>query len=83
MNKRSSYLRILRDQQIAQFILYNIDDNGYLSLTENDFAPKEEFDETEVTRGIHLLQQLGPIGIGARNLIECLLLQITYEIPTA
>ncbi|QUW21384.1 RNA polymerase factor sigma-54 [Sporosarcina sp. Marseille-Q4063] len=67
-----------QDQKIARFILYNIDDNGYFNLTENDFA---SFDEAEITRGIHLLQQLGPIGIGARNLKECLLLQITYEFP--
>jgi RNA polymerase sigma-54 factor len=70
-----------QDQKLARFILYNIDDNGYLNLTENDLPYTGEFDETEVTRGIHLLQQLGPIGIGARNLIECLLLQITYEYP--
>lgn len=70
-----------RDQKIAQFILYNIDDNGYLRLTENDFFSNEEFEETEITRGVHLLQQLGPVGIGARSLKECLLLQITYEYP--
>ena len=66
------------DQQLVRFILYNIDDNGYLQLPKDDLV----FDEVEITRGIHLLQQLGPIGIGARSLQECLLLQITYEYPT-
>lgn len=65
------------DQQLVRFLLYNIDDNGYLSLQENEMF----FDEHELTRGIHLLQQLGPIGIGARNLKECLLLQIAYAHP--
>lgn len=67
----------MHDQQLVRFILYNIDDNGYLQLQDNELA----FDDTELTRGIHLLQQLGPVGIGARNLKECLLLQITYEYP--
>lgn len=66
------------DLQLVRFILYNIDDNGYLQLHKDDLL----FDEAEITKGIHLLQQLGPIGIGARSLKECLLLQITYEYPT-
>lgn len=66
------------DQQLVRFIIYNIDDNGYLQLDEEELL----FDEVEITRGIHLLQQLGPTGIGARSLNECLLLQITYEYPT-
>jgi len=70
-----------RDQKLVRFILYNIDDNGYLQLTENDFPTHEEFNIVEITRGIHLLQQIGPIGIGARDLKECLLLQIAYEYP--
>lgn len=66
------------DQQLVRFILYNIDDNGYLQLHKEDLV----FNEREITKGIHLLQQLGPTGIGARSLKECLLLQITYEHPT-
>ena len=69
------------DQKLARFILNHIDDNGYLRLAENNFSPTEEFDTEEITRGIHLLQQMGPIGIGARDLKECLLLQITYKYP--
>ena len=39
------------------------------------------FDEHQIEKGIHLLQQIGPVGIGARNLKECLLLQIIHNYP--
>ncbi len=49
-----------------RYIIHNLDDNGYLSIAY------EDYDEIEIDRGIQLLQQVGPIGIGARNLQECL-----------
>lgn len=65
-----------QDQQLLQYLIYNLDDSGYLS--EMDY---EVFDEITIERGIQLLQQIGPVGIGARSLKECLLLQIFYEYP--
>lgn len=64
------------DQQLVKYLIYNLDDSGFLQLTNY-----EPFDEATVERGIHLLQQIGPIGLGARNMRECLLLQITYDFP--
>ncbi|PIC73372.1 RNA polymerase factor sigma-54 [Sporosarcina sp. P17b] len=63
-------------QSLLKYIIHNLDDNGYLSL--HDYV---QFDEHEIEQGIHFLQDIGPIGIGARNLRECLLLQITYASP--
>ncbi|WP_172372635.1 RNA polymerase factor sigma-54 [Sporosarcina jiandibaonis] len=65
-----------QDQQLLNYLIHNLKDNGYLSLTENEY-----YTESEIDRGIQLLQQVGPIGIGARSLQECLLLQITYNYP--
>ncbi|MFJ8063271.1 RNA polymerase factor sigma-54 [Psychrobacillus sp. NPDC096426] len=64
------------DQQLLHFIIYNLDDSGYFRI--NDQA---SFDDTTINRGIHLLQQIGPVGIGARSLQECLLLQVIYDYP--
>ncbi|WP_438315857.1 RNA polymerase factor sigma-54 [Sporosarcina sp. FA9] len=66
-------------QNLLKFIIYNLDDNGYLSLDNYDY--NLTFNEQMIEKGIHLLQQVGPVGVGARNLKECLLLQITYEFP--
>jgi RNA polymerase sigma-54 factor len=68
------------DLQLLEYLIYNLDDNGYLHLSE-DSTSFLELDESAIINGIHLLQQIGPIGIGARNLKECLLLQITYKYP--
>lgn len=64
------------EQQLLKYLIYNLDDNGFLRLTKN-----EPFDEPSIEKGIHLLQQIGPIGVGARSIQECLLLQIAYEYP--
>ncbi|ARD47856.1 RNA polymerase factor sigma-54 [Sporosarcina sp. P33] len=58
------------DEKTKQFLkrlIHSLDDNGYLSA--------EMQSVTGVEKGIELLQQIGPPGIGARNLRECLLLQ--------
>lgn len=65
------------NQKLLQCLIYNLDENGYLP---ND-ACAFEFNEEEIEKGIHLLQQLGPLGIGARSLQEYLLLQIQYSHP--
>ncbi|WP_301108447.1 RNA polymerase factor sigma-54 [Sporosarcina sp.] len=56
-------------QQLLKTLIDNLDDNGYLS--GNIHVP----DESKLESGIELLQQIGPPGIGARNLQECLILQ--------
>ncbi len=64
-------------QKLLGYLIYNLDDNGYLTLDENEVL----FNEQEIERGIHLLQEVGPLGIGARDLRECLLLQIIHTSP--
>jgi len=68
------------DRAIAKLIIEYIDDDGYLSESleqihqalENQLLI--ELDEVEAV--LTYVQNLGPIGIGARNLSECLLLQL-------
>lgn len=61
-------------EQRLHEIIYNLDDNGYLAMEMNELS----FSPEEVENGIELLQQVGPLGIGARSLKECLLLQIRH-----
>lgn len=65
-----------KDQQFLLYLVQNLDDSGYLRLDDSAI-----YDENTVKRGIHLLQEIGPIGIGARSLVECLQLQLTYNYP--
>lgn len=59
---------------LLSYLIQNLDDNGYLRLPE-DCVLSEELIQT----GIDMLQEIGPSGIGARNLRECLLLQLESE----
>lgn len=71
-----------RQSTIAQFVVGSIDDDGYLhrptDAISDDIAFKLALDasEEEVEEVISIVQQLEPVGICARSLAECLLLQL-------
>lgn len=56
--------------RVLHYIINNLNNKGYFE--EHEHNP---FSEQEITEGIQLLQYIGPHGIGARSLQECLLLQ--------
>ena len=67
---------------VAAFIIGSLDDDGYLrrdldSLVDDmAFRAGIESDEKEVEEMLHVIQEFDPPGVGARDLRECLLLQI-------
>jgi len=60
---------------IAQYIIGNLDSNGYLAISIEEIAEILQLSQEEVLKGLEIVQQLDPSGIGARNLQECLKLQ--------
>jgi RNA polymerase sigma-54 factor len=70
---------------IATMLIDAIDDDGYLteSLAEicANLAPELETDVDEVERVLACVQRFDPLGIGARDLSECLLLQLAQFAP--
>ncbi|SFN30381.1 RNA polymerase sigma-54 factor [Algoriella xinjiangensis] len=75
--------------QIAEFILGNIDDDGYmrrevkslvddLAFTQNIYVSPEEVENLLV----NYIQHMDPVGVGARNLQECLLIQLENKVVT-
>ncbi len=71
------------DMSVAEYILWNLDDNGYLSVPVSNIAFILEKSEEDVLRALRILQRLDPVGIAARNLQECLLIQleVNHEEP--
>ncbi|MGH2356241.1 MAG: RNA polymerase factor sigma-54 [Chloroflexota bacterium] len=63
---------------IAEFLIGNLDDRGFLECSVEEAARVLEVTSAEVEVVLRELQQQEPIGIGARNLQECLLLQVDY-----
>src|SRR3989454_10075655 len=67
------------DRKTAELIIGNIDDNGFLQTTPEEMAlntgiPKEDFEHM-----LTLIQSFYPPGVGARDLRECLLIQLKRD----
>ena len=67
---------------VASFLIGSLDDDGYLrrsidSIVDDlSFRANVETDEEEVLEMLRIIQEFDPAGVGARDLRECLLLQI-------
>jgi len=65
-------------KEIGAFIIGNIDEDGYLRATNEEIAAAGPYDPADVEKAISVIQSLDPIGVGARDLRECLLLQLEF-----
>lgn len=61
---------------VGSEIIGNIDEEGYLRSNLADIALICSVDESFVESVLHKIQEFDPIGVGARDLRECLLLQV-------
>ena len=83
-------MQSLNDNELvlAQFIIGCLDDNGFLSrslLSISDdllFKLNINISETELIPILKVVQKLEPVGVGARNLKECLILQLKNKAQT-
>jgi RNA polymerase sigma-54 factor len=66
---------------IGEFIIWNINNVGYLTVDIETIAENLEEDIDTVERVLIELQKFDPPGIGARNLQECLLIQLLQQNP--
>src|SRR5678815_4232030 len=69
------------DQQLRDIgaaIVGNIDDDGYLVASVDELANLGPWDIAEVERALEHVQHFDPIGVAARDLQECLLLQLRH-----
>jgi RNA polymerase sigma-54 factor len=62
--------------QIASYMVGNINDDGYLTTTLEEIAAAFDVPLEKVQAALDVVQELDPTGVGARDLQECLLLQI-------
>lgn len=73
------------DEKVAEYIIGNIDENGYLdrslSAISDDLIFQQNLDipVSKLEEILNTIQDFEPAGIGARNLQECLLLQLTRK----
>jgi RNA polymerase sigma-54 factor len=71
-----------REQQVANFIIGSIEDDGYLRrdipsiIDDMSFRQNIQTNEKELNKIIKYIQEFEPAGVAARDLQECLLLQL-------
>ncbi|MDQ0273434.1 RNA polymerase factor sigma-54 [Cytobacillus purgationiresistens] len=70
-----------REIKIVSYLIDNLDENGYLQAGMEETALFFQASDEEVCEAITELQCLEPAGVGARNLQECLLLQLQRMTP--
>ena len=76
------------DHDVAAFIIGSLDEDGYLrrdidSIVDDlAFRANIQSDPEEVLRMVKVIQEFEPVGVGARDLRECLLLQLRSQKQT-
>jgi len=69
------------DGQIAAAIVYELDDDGFLSDSIQDIraslAPELLVDEDEIMAVMHRIQRMEPVGVATRNAAECIVVQLS------
>ncbi|RJX29456.1 MAG: RNA polymerase sigma-54 factor [Dethiobacter sp.] len=61
---------------IGEYLIGNLDSNGYLQGEVTEHARFLGVDDAEILKALELIQTFEPCGVGARTLQECLLLQL-------
>jgi len=64
------------EKSIAENIIGNLDGDGYLRVTEAELEAMTGAGTDAIARALELVQSFDPVGVGARGLQECLLLQV-------
>jgi RNA polymerase sigma-54 factor len=65
-------------KEIGAAIIGNIDDDGILVASLDEIAALGDWDVSMVEKALEHVQTFDPIGVGARDLQECLLLQVRH-----
>lgn len=62
--------------QIGEALIGNINEDGYLDVTPEEIANNFGVSKEDVEKALSIIQDFDPPGVGARDLKECLLIQV-------
>jgi RNA polymerase sigma-54 factor len=63
-------------REIAETIIGNLDEDGYLTASLDELALNGGYEMDDVEEALAVVQEFDPLGVAARNLRECLLIQL-------
>jgi RNA polymerase sigma-54 factor len=82
LNWQLSMLNLMdNESKLAQLIISSLNDDGYLEKDLGELAAQAEIELEDAEEILKMIQNFDPIGIGARNLQECLLAQAKFLTP--
>ena len=64
------------DRGIAELLIGNVDDYGFLMATVEELAASTNLPAEKILQVLKVVQSFEPVGVGARDLRECLMLQL-------
>jgi RNA polymerase sigma-54 factor len=67
-----------RTKEIGRAIIGNLNEDGYLRASLEEIQEMGGFEAQEVAAALELVQGLDPIGVAARDLVECLTIQLKH-----
>ncbi len=88
INQLNTFILNDAEREIAEFLVGSVDDMGYIRRSIPDMVDDMAFTqgiyttEKTVERMLYIIHELEPSGVGARDLRECLLLQLKHKTPT-
>ena len=63
-------------RQVTENIIGNLDENGYLTALPEELTEDGKYSQDDLDDALAVVQEFDPIGVGAHDLRECLLLQL-------
>jgi RNA polymerase sigma-54 factor len=66
-------------KEIAAYIVGNLDEDGYLDIPVEEISQACRCSEEKVLETLYLAQNLDPVGVAARDIRECLLIQAKFQ----
>lgn len=66
-------------RNIGRYVIESLDENGYMTSTEEEIAEALNTNVENVKKVLNLIRTFDPMGVGARNLSQCLLIQLAHK----
>jgi len=67
-----------RQREIGIQLIGNVDDDGYLKITVEELSQLIEYPEKEILETLRFIQTFDPVGVAARDMQECLVIQARF-----
>lgn len=67
-----------RGAKIAEYLVESLDERGFLPLSTEEIAALTGLDEEEIHAVLDVIREVAPVGVGAHDLRECLLMQTAW-----